>query len=290
MTKSPTLNAILGGEKPFLSPVAPRIIADHESTIVPRPLDPPPADLSRYLASVPVARFVEMDCDLCLRQLEATGVRVDRGKGSSAIDQARNVRASQAIRDGYESILFIDSDMLFDPLDAIKLFRRPEPVVAGVYAAKLLKHGQLNAWFGEGITEVRFGAWADRLYPVRRIGGGFLRIKVDFLKRMVRELKLPYCRSGGTFAWPFFQPVVVRECGEDRYLTEDYAFSWRCCQMGTPPLADTSFRLWHIGDYTYGLEEAGGDYIERAANVLHQVPDAPRTPAPPIPADMTEVA
>jgi hypothetical protein len=263
-----------------------RPLEAHEPTIVPRPLEPPPADLSRYLASVPVARFVELDCDHCLRQLEAKGVQVDRSKGASAIDMARNIRASESVRSGkHESILFIDSDMMFDPDDAIKLFRRPETVVAGVYAAKLLGRGQLNAHFGPGSRRIKLGPWADGLYPVQRMGGGFLRIKVDFLKRMIRELKLPYCRSGGTFAWPFFMPVVIEEEGESRYLTEDYAFSWRCEQMGEPILADTSIRLYHIGDYTYGWEEAAGQYVERNRNMLYEVSAGANAPAPPIPED-----
>ncbi len=263
----------------------PHVLRDHESTIIPKPLEPRPDDLACYIAHVPVARFIEMDTDACLRELETYGVQVDRGKGSSAIDQARCIRASHEVQRGaHDSMLFIDSDMKFEPKDAITLFRRPEPVVAGVYAAKCLGIGQMNAWFGDA-KEVKFGDWAPGLYPVKRIGGGFLRIKIDFLKRMIRELKLPYCRSGNTFMWPFFQPAVIEECGEHRYLTEDYAFAWRCEQMGVPILADTSFRLWHMGDYPYGIEEADGVYVPRAARYLYKVPDGVAPNPPEIPDD-----
>ncbi len=207
-------------------------------------------------------------------------MRVDRSKGASAIDAARNIRASQVVRDGTaESIMFIDSDMMFDPDDAITLLRRPEPVVAGVYAAKLLGNGQLNVHFAKEFEVVRMGAWAEGLYPVRRVGGGFLRIRVDFLKRMIRALKLPYCRLGPTFAWPFFQPVIIDEEGEKRYLTEDYAFSWRCEQIGEPILADTSFRLYHLGDYPFGWEEAAGDHVRRSRNLKYHI-TTPFSPAP----------
>ena len=77
-------------DRPVIDPTwYARALDAHEGTIVPRPLDPPPADLSRFVAHVPVARFVELDCDRCLRQLEARGVQVDRSKGASAIDMAR---------------------------------------------------------------------------------------------------------------------------------------------------------------------------------------------------------
>ena len=59
------------------------------------------------------------------------------------------------------------------------------------------------------------------------------------------------------FAWPFFQPTVVDlEDGEKRYLGEDYSFCWRCHQIGVTPKVDTSFRLYHIGDYA--LRDRGG--------------------------------
>jgi hypothetical protein len=250
----------------------------HDHEVVPVPVQAQPAaDLSRYVVQVPVARFVELDCDHCLRRLEALGVRVDRSKGSSAIDLARNIRASEAVREGFEAILFIDSDMLFDPEDAIKLLRRPEPVVAGVYAAKKLGNGQLNVHFPDDVDKIKLGPWATELTPAVNVGAGFLRIKTDFLRRMARELKLPYCRMAERYGWPFFQPVVVEEGGETRYLCEDYSFCWRCRQLGVMPMVDTSFRLYHIGDYAYGWEEASGEYIPRTRNL--ECPVAAAKPA-----------
>ena len=146
------------------------------------------------------------------------GVRVDRSKGSSAIDIARNIRASDAVRDGFDSLLFIDTDMMFDPADAVRLFQSDEPVIAGVYAAKKLGNGQLNVDFEDGIDEIRIGPWADGLYPVKAVGAGFLRIKISALKQIARTLELPYCRMAERFAWPFFQPMVVYDDGEPSVL------------------------------------------------------------------------
>ena len=245
---------------------------DHESIIIETDrLEGIDFDPSRHVAQVPVARFIELDCDHCLRGLEALGVRVDRSKGSSAIDIARNIRATDAIRDGYESILFIDSDIMFDPVDAVSLLRSPEPVIAGAYAAKRLGNGQLNVRFDDDVKSVRVGPWAERPYPVLSVGAGFLRIKTDALRYMVKELDLPYCRMADRFAWPFFLPLVVVEDGEKRYLGEDYAFCYRCRLAGIVPKVDTSFRVYHIGDYAYGVEEAGGEYIARSRNIEYRV-------------------
>jgi hypothetical protein len=40
-------------------------------------------------------------------------------------------------------------------------------------------------------------------------------------------------------------------------LGEDYAFCERARQCGYKIMADTSIRLWHIGEYAYGWEDAG---------------------------------
>ena len=50
-----------------------------------------------------------------------------------AIDLLRSTLLSHALRDGFDSFLFIDADIGFDPRDVFRLFARPEPVVAGIY-------------------------------------------------------------------------------------------------------------------------------------------------------------
>ncbi len=228
-------------------------------------------DLAKHVVYVPVHRFIDTDTYHCLRGLEDLGIRVDYSKGASAIDVTRNILASDAIREDLESILFIDSDMMFDPADAVRLFLRPEPVVAGVYAAKKLGNGQLNADFGPDVRSIKMGEWAAEPVPCFKVGAGFLRIKVDFLRRMRDELKLPLCRVAHTHAWPFFQPAIVQEEGETRYLGEDYSFCWRCRQIGVPVMIDASFRLYHIGDYAFGWEESAGQFIPRNRNLEYQV-------------------
>ena len=45
--------------------------------------------------------------------------------------------------------------------------------------------------------------------------------------------------------------------GSHWYLGEDYSFCERARQCGYKIMADTSIRLWHIGEYAYGWEDAG---------------------------------
>jgi len=228
-------------------------------------------DLSKHVVKVPVHRFIDTDTYDCLRGVEDLGLRVDYSKGASAIDLTRSVLASGAIQEELDSIFFIDGDMFFNPADVVKLLLSEAPVIAGAYAAKKLGNGQLNADFGPGVASIKLGDWAQEPTPVRKVGTRFMRIKTDLLVKMRDELNLPYCRMAHAHGWPFFMPVIVQEDGETRYLAEDYAFCWRLHQIGVTPLVDTSFRLYHLGDYAFGWEEAAGEYIPRGRNIEYRI-------------------
>ncbi len=137
---------------------------------------------------VPHYSAVEDECDKGLRALEKAGVTVRRAS-FSAIDLLRSVILSQALKDGFDRFLFIDSDIGFDRADAMRLLNRPEPVVAGVYMKK--KERDFSGVFARGVDRVVFGPAAPGLYSMLYASAGFLRIKSEVLHRMIEELKLP---------------------------------------------------------------------------------------------------
>jgi hypothetical protein len=214
---------------------------------------------SRSFVLVPYFYTIDRACEESLRKLEAAGVRVVRSEGCPLIDVARNALASDALNQGAESIFFIDADIAFDPLDVLRLLARPEPVISGVYARKGKR--AFASIFASGTTEVVFGASAPGPYPLKYAAGGFLRIKAEVLTRMITHLNLPACNTDwGRRDWPFFLPMVASSAdGKNHYLGEDWAFSHRLRQIGITPMADTSIRLWHMGMYPYGWEDAGAE-------------------------------
>jgi hypothetical protein len=206
---------------------------------------------------VPHMNGIEWECEQALRQLESAGVRIFRRGGCSAVDVARNELLSEAIHEGAERMLFVDSDIGFDPADALRLLARPEPVIAGIYAKKGMR--EMASIFADGVKEVLFGPDAAGPYPLKYAATGFLRMRVEVLRQMIADLRLPLCNTHWSRGvWPFFQPMVVPH-GPDKwhYLAEDWAFSQRLSQIGVTPLADTSIRLWHWGRYSFGWEDAG---------------------------------
>lgn len=225
------------------------------------PPQTPPMRRSKAIVLVPFLSEIEWECEQSLRKLEEAGVVVVRSRGSSQIDVVRNQLASDALHDGFESIFFIDADIGFDPIDALRLLARPEPVVSGVYAKKGRR--EMASLFADGIQDIAFGATTPGLYPLKYAATGFLRIRATVLRRMIETLGLPLCNAKwGRGIWPFFQPTFAPDDqGGSHYLGEDWAFSHRLTQIGVTPMADTSIRLWHYGRYAYGWEDAGEDRL-----------------------------
>ena len=93
---------------------------------------PGPAGKGKPVVLVPYYSGIERECEEGLRGLVRAGIALSRFS-LSAIDLLRSAMLSHALREGYESMLFVDADIGFDPADALRLLSRPEPVVAGVY-------------------------------------------------------------------------------------------------------------------------------------------------------------
>ena len=191
------------------------------------------------------------------------GFRSPRIGSCSEISWARSQMASVAMLEGNESFMFIDSDMVFNQHEVQRFFERPEPILGGSYPQK--RFGKLNADLPTEIDKVSFGTAAPPGgYQARHVGAGFLRIKSWVLQHMIQKLELPCCTFHGGQAWPFFLPFVMMEYNDKwAYLGEDYAFCERATQAGIPIILDTSVRLFHLGIYPYGWEEAANLKVER---------------------------
>ncbi len=87
---------------------------------------------------------------------------------------------------------------------------------------------------------------------------GFLHVRREVYATIQQKLALPVCNEAfGRPTVPFFLPMIRQYEGGHWYLGDDYAFCERARQCGYKIMADTSIRLWHIGEYAYGWEDAG---------------------------------
>lgn len=215
------------------------------------------ADPGRCVILVPVGHHIEPACDDALRGLERRGYPVRRVRGFSAIDQGRNQIATDALRDGFEELMWIDSDVAFEPEAVDRLRSHGLPITCGVYPKKGQRSFASN--FSEGVAAVVFGNGGG-LVEIPYAGAGFLHTRREVYDVLKERLGLPECngRWGPTMV-PFFQPIVIPLGAGHWYLAEDYSFCHRARECGFRILADTTFRLQHIGSYPYSWEDAGGE-------------------------------
>jgi hypothetical protein len=201
-------------------------------------------------------------CEDALDAVERLGVRVFKRPGCSAIDYCRSELASAAMLEGKEAVLFVDSDILFNPQDALYILRRPEPIVTGIYSQK--RYGHVNCDIDESVKVIPVGTKGTDL-DCLNVGAGFLRIRAEAFQRIIEHHNLPCCTRNGSAVWPFFLPMVERDGPhhEWTYMGEDYAFCWRARQAGLKIVLDTRIRLFHLGLYPYGWEEAAGIKVLR---------------------------
>ena len=85
---------------------------------------------------VPFGGFIYQECEDALKELERRGYHVRRVSGYAAIDQGRNQMATDALLDGFEETLWIDSDIVFHPDAVDQLRSHPYPIVCGIYPQK----------------------------------------------------------------------------------------------------------------------------------------------------------
>lgn len=154
---------------------------------------------------------------------------------NSLIYDARNILSAIAINGSYDRVLWLDSDMKFEPdllerlsadLDAGAdlvsglFFTRKAPVVPCCYKALIEKNGIPTPVPFEDIPE-------NQLFPVAGVGFGAVLMKTEMLKK-VKE-------NGGR---PF---TPLREWGED------ISFCKRAREAGYTLYTDSRVKVGHVG-------------------------------------------
>jgi hypothetical protein len=219
---------------------------------------------SSCIVLVPVGGLIDPHCEQALHALERRGYVVRRIQGYSAIDLGRSTMASEALAEGFQEIMWVDADVVFHPDDVDKLRRHQQSFVCGIYAKK--SRPEFACAFLPGTPSVTFGRDGG-LHEICYAGFGFVLTRREVYETIRTQLVLPRCneRFGKPF-YPFFLPMVVADRQGSWYLSEDYAFCERARRCGYRVMADTTIRLWHVGNYGYTWEDISNPR-ERLANL-----------------------
>lgn len=204
------------------------------------------------LATYGAARAHEHgDCmDVLQHQL---GVLVMQTRGSSQIDMARSHLAAMAMAHGADVVVFIDHDILFDPLDVERLAdvaRVARGIVGAPYAQRAMGAGVVGGLDPE-VGEVVFFEGGG-LYPsAGAIGMGFTAIHREVFEKLNTLPEYAQVLSQEGLLRPYFKKLVVN----GYWLKEDASFCHAARQVGVSTQIDTRIRVKHWGDHPFGIED-----------------------------------
>lgn len=212
-------------------------------------------DRTRCIVLVPHRESIDAECEESLRGLEALGYPVRRSNASAAIDRTRSEMATKALADGYEELLWVDSDISFEPSAVDRLRSHGLPLVGGLFAKRGVT--QFGCRFLPETVELTLGEGGGPA-EVRYLGTAFLLAHRSVYEDIARAFSMPVCNAAETPAVPFFLPMVIKDAELGFwYLSEAWSFCERARQCGHKVMLDTAIRLWHHGRYAYGWEDVG---------------------------------
>lgn len=201
----------------------------------------------------------------------------------SLITRARNYLVDEFLRnEQFTHLLFIDSDIGFDPQDVLAMIALDKDIIGGPYPKKSInwrnvyegaknavkndKKGEFNAAELEQLT----GDYVFNPVPgtkqfkvnepleVMEIGTGFMLIKREVFSKFKEEY--PHLRykpdhqgqpnfDGSRYIHAYFDTVI--DPNSDRYLSEDYMFCqyWRA--IGGSVWLCPWMKTQHVGTYTF---------------------------------------
>jgi hypothetical protein len=201
----------------------------------------------------------------------------------SLVQRARNYLTDEFVRSGYDHMIFIDSDIHFEPQDVLVMMhfaasRDDMDVVCGPYPKKAISWekikvavdkgyadknpNQLEEFVGDyvfnpadGVTQFR----VDEPIQVKESGTGFMLITREALQKYdkafpTQSYKPDHVRTanfdGSREIMAYFDCVICPDT--KRYLSEDYMFCQWMRKAGGKVWLLPWMRLKHAGSYIFG--------------------------------------
>jgi hypothetical protein len=174
-------------------------------------------------------------------------------KGCSVISSARNILVDEFMKSDCDSLMFIDSDISFDPNDIFRLlaWTQTKSIVGGVYSVKTvppLYYMTLDDRDGNVIID------DIGLVKAKSIGTGFMMIKRDVIQELIR------CHP----EWEYHDrkrdqklvSIFDFKSTPEGYYGEDILFCDRARAHGFEVWIDPMIKLGHFGMHEFKADFA----------------------------------
>lgn len=196
----------------------------------------------------------------------------------SLITRARNYLVDEFLRTNHTHMMFIDSDIDFNPMDVLALLTMNKPIVGGPYPKKCIawesiydatrygfvpndNRGLLADFAGDfvfnavpGTTEIKLNEPAE----VLEIGTGFMLVERSVFTKFaeaypeywyVPDHNRSAAFDGSRKIYQYFQAEIENKHG--RYLSEDYWFCQKAREAGMSVWLAPWMQVKHHGTYVY---------------------------------------
>jgi hypothetical protein len=168
------------------------------------------------------------------------------------IDMAQAYLADRAIEDEEVDILFwIEHDMVFKASDVFLMADRCRQSKYDILGAAYSQRRPKGLVVGEP-KEENPEFFVDRMYDATHCGMGFTAMKRRVFEELRKTVNEVYCPAVDHKIHPYFAHII-----EDMYLGQDSSFYRRANRAGLNIGIDALPRIFHRGNYNYGLEDTG---------------------------------
>ena len=201
----------------------------------------------------------------------------------SLITRARNYLVDEFLRSDHTHLLFIDSDIHYNPQDVLALMALDKDVIGGPYPKKSMNWGniaqaaranpnldpkELENLVGEYVFNVVKGTKQFSVtepLEVMEIGTGFMMVKREVFERMEKEYPTIKYKpdhigqanfDGSRYIHAYFDTVIdtkdsITGGGSERYLSEDYMFCQMWRKLGGSIFLCPWMKTQHVGTYAF---------------------------------------
>lgn len=168
--------------------------------------------------------------------------------------QGRNQLAQQFMDSDCERLIFLDSDITFNPGDLVKIARRPEDFVGGAYRYKMDEESYPVGWLNKEFLQATKGG----LLEVASLPGGFMSISRRVFETLRERHPERHFEHFGHRLFCWFQMPFV----EGRLYGEDAIFCREWREAGGEVYLDPEIALTH---WDFNKPYAGhiGNWLKR---------------------------
>ena len=201
----------------------------------------------------------------------------------SLITRARNYLVDEFLRTDFTHLLFIDSDIHYNPQDVIAMLALDKDVIGGPYPKKSINWGnvaaaarkhpdldpkELENLVGEYVFNVVKGTQSFNVtepLEVLEIGTGYMLVKRQVFSKLANAYPMIHYKpdhvgqanfDGSRYIHAYFDTVIdskdsITGGGSDRYLSEDYMFCQMWRKIGGQVFLCPWVKTQHIGTYAF---------------------------------------